>query len=172
MIAMKRAQGNDIKARSRFRRAALAAAAVAGFATAAVSGASATDRIAFVVPSATVYPGQVVSNVALVEKKFYISAPAAQQYVLSVDQADGKVARKTLIAGKPILVAALSEPSLVKRGEPVTMVFSTGVMTITAVGIPLESGAAGDFIKVRNSDSGVIVPGTILADGRVQVGMR
>jgi flagellar basal body P-ring formation protein FlgA len=169
---MKRAKGSDIKARAWFRRAALAAAGAVGLAAAAISGASATDRIAFVVPSATVYPGQVVSNVALVEKKFYISAPAAQQYVLSVDQADGKVARKTLIAGKPILVAALSEPSLVKRGVPVTMVYDSGVMTITAVGIPLESGAAGDFIKVRNSDSGVIVPGTVLADGRIQVGMR
>ncbi len=40
------------------------------------------------------------------------------------------------------------------------------------MGTPLESGAAGDFIKVRNVDSGIIVSGTVLANGRIQVGMQ
>ncbi len=78
-----------------------------GFLLAAMAGASAADRIAFVVPSATVYPGQIVSDTALLEKQFFINAPAATQYVLSPDQAAGKVARKTLLPGKPILVSAL-----------------------------------------------------------------
>ncbi|MBV2144332.1 flagellar basal body P-ring formation protein FlgA [Falsochrobactrum sp. TDYN1] len=137
-----------------------------------VSAASAADRIAFVVPSATVYPGQVVSDTALVEKSFFINAPAANQYVLSPDQAAGKVARKTLLPGKPILVSALAEPSLVKRGVPAPLVFNSGMLSITTMGTPLESGAAGDFIKIRNIDSGIIVSGTVLADGRIQVGMQ
>lgn len=139
---------------------------------AAVTGVSAADRIAFVVPSATVYPGQIVSDTALLEKQFFISAPAASQYVLSQDQATGKVARKTLLPGKPILVSALGEPSLVKRGVPAPLVFTSGTLVITAMGTPLESGAAGDFIKIRNIDSGIIVSGTVLADGRIQVGMQ
>ena len=143
-----------------------------GLLLAATAGASAADRIAFVVPSATVYPGQIVSNVSLVEKKFYINPPAASQYVLSPDQAEGKVARKTLLRGKPILVSALGEPSLVTRGIPAPLVFSAGALVINAVGTPLESGSVGDFIKVRNVDSGIIVSGTVLADGRIQVGMQ
>ena len=43
-------------------------ALVAVLVLSAVSGAGAADRIAFVVPSATVYPGQVVSDTALLEK--------------------------------------------------------------------------------------------------------
>lgn len=147
-------------------------AGVAGVLLSAVSGAGAVDQIAFVVPSATVYPGQIVSDTALVEKRFFINGPAANQYVLSPDQATGKVARRTLLPGKPILVAALSEPSLVTRGVPASMVFSSGPLTITATGTPLESGAVGDFIKIRNADSGIIVSGTVLADGRIQVGMQ
>lgn len=134
--------------------------------------AQAAERMAFFVPSVTVYPGQVLSDVSLVEKQFYISPPAAKQYVLSPEQVTGKVARRTLISGKPILMAALSEPSMVTRGEPALMVFTSGPLTITATGTPLESGAVGDFIRVRNADSGLIVSGTVLADGRIQVGMQ
>lgn len=126
-----------------FQTARLALAG--GFLLAAMAGAGAADRIAFVVPSATVYPGQIVSDTALLEKQFFINAPAATQYVLSLDQAVGKVARKTLLPG---------------------------TLTITAMGTPLESGVAGDFIKVRNVDSGIIVSGTVLANGRIQVGMQ
>lgn len=143
-----------------------------GLLFAATAGAGAADRIAFVVPSATVYPGQIVSDTALLEKQFFINAPAAAQYVLSLDQAVGKVARKTLLPGKPILVSALGEPSLITRGVPAPLVFTAGTLTITAMGTPLESGAAGDFIKVRNVDSGIIVSGTVLANGRIQVGMQ
>lgn len=52
------------------------------------------------------------------------------------------------------------------------LVFTSGTLVITAMGTPLESGAAGDFIKIRNIDSGIIVSGTVLADGRIQVGMQ
>ncbi|MDT6941246.1 flagellar basal body P-ring formation chaperone FlgA [Brucella pseudogrignonensis] len=156
------------KAYSRKLRLAFAA----GLFLSACWGANAAEHMAFFVPSATVYPGQVVSDVSLVEKKFYISRPAATQYVLSPDQVTGKVARKTLLSGKPILMAALSEPSLVTRGVPASMVFTSGPLTITATGMPLESGAVGDFIKIRNMDSGIIVSGTVLADGRIQVGMQ
>jgi flagella basal body P-ring formation protein FlgA len=35
--------------------------------------------------------------------------------------------------------------------------------------MPLDDAAVGDVIKVRNSDSGVTVSGTVMADGTVQV---
>ena len=91
---------------------------------------------------------------------------------MSVDQLAGKVARKTLLPGQPILVTAVNEPNLIQRGVPVALVYNTGALVITAKGIPMEAGRAGDFIKVRNVDSGIIISGTILADGTVQVGMQ
>ncbi len=36
--------------------------------------------------------------------------------------------------------------------------------------VPMESGSAGDRVRVRNVDSGVIFDGTVLADGTIQVG--
>ncbi|MBB3233720.1 flagella basal body P-ring formation protein FlgA [Phyllobacterium endophyticum] len=130
------------------------------------------DRIAFLVPTQIIYPGEIIGGSGLHEKHFTIRASAAGQYVLSPQQLIGKVARRTLLPGQPILVSALNEPDLVERGVPVALVYNTGALVITAKGTPLEAGHAGDFIKVRNMDSGIIVSGTVLADGSIQVGMR
>ncbi|PRD42674.1 flagella basal body P-ring formation protein FlgA [Phyllobacterium phragmitis] len=152
--------------------ARLRTAALAGIAVFACASAAHADRISFVVPSAVIYPGQIVSDTALLEKRFIAKPDIAGQYALTSDQVTGKIARRTLLPGKPILIAALGEPSLVKRGVPAPLVYTAGGLTITAMGTPLEPGSAGDFIKVRNADSGLIVSGTILADGKIQVGMQ
>ncbi|WP_082766337.1 flagellar basal body P-ring formation chaperone FlgA [Paramesorhizobium deserti] len=147
-------------------------AALTGAAALACIPAAHADRIAFVVPSAVVYPGQVVSDTALLEKQFTAKPEIAGQYALTPDQVVGKIARRTLLPGKPILIGALGEPSLVQRGVPAPLVYTAGELTITAMGTPLQAGSAGDFIKVRNVDSGLVVSGTIMADGRIRVGMQ
>ena len=130
------------------------------------------ERIAFVVPSQIIYPGQTIGNAGLQEKFFTIRASAAGNYILHTDQLVGKVARRTLLPGQPILVTSVNEPDLIQRGVPVALIYNAGSLVISAKGISMEPGHAGDFIKVRNVDSGIIVSGTVLADGTVQVGMQ
>lgn len=89
-----------------------------------------------------------------------------------IDQLVGKVSRRTLLPGQPILLSSVNEPDMVQRGVPAVLVYDAGALVITARGTPLEAGRVGDFIKVRNIDSGITVSGTILADGRIQVGMQ
>jgi flagella basal body P-ring formation protein FlgA len=137
-----------------------------------IAFAAHADRIAFIVPSQIIYPGQTIGNAGLQEKMFTIKASAAGSYVMSTQQLIGKVARRTLLPGQPILVTAVNEPDLIERGTPVALVYNTGTLVITAKGIPMEPGHAGDFIKVRNIDSGIIVSGTVLADGTIQIGMQ
>ena len=154
------------------KMASLRAAAFAGIAALAFALPAHADRISFVVPSAVIYPGQIVGDTALLEKQFSIRADAAGQYALTPDQVTGKIARRTLLPGKPILIGALGEPSLVKRGVPAPLVYTAGGLTISAMGTPLEAGSAGDFVKARNMDSGLVVSGTVLVDGKIQVGMQ
>ncbi|NTS33663.1 flagellar basal body P-ring formation protein FlgA [Phyllobacterium sp. BT25] len=130
------------------------------------------ERIAFIVPSQIIYPGQTIGNEGLSEKIFTIKASAAGNYVLHVNQLVGKVARRTLLPGQPILVTAVNEPDLIQRGVAVPLVYNTGSLVISAKGVAMEPGHAGDFVKVRNVDSGIIVTGTVLADGSIQVGMQ
>ena len=128
------------------------------------------DRIGFLVPTSTIYAGQPLNNVGLSERMFYIKADAASLYVTDVKQALNKVAKKTLSAGRPISLSSLAEPVVVERGQSTKLVFNAGSLVITAVGVSLEPGSVGDFIKVRNVDSGRIINGTVLSDGSVRVG--
>jgi len=140
-------------------------ACVTGFA-----GIAFADRLPFLVPVKTIYPGQVISDTGLNEKLFYIKREAAALYVSQMEQIIGKVTRRTLVAGKPISLSALAEPVLVERGQSVRMVFNSGSLTISSIGIALASAGIGDIIRLRNADSGVVVSGRVEADGHVEIG--
>jgi flagella basal body P-ring formation protein FlgA len=120
------------------------------------------------VPKITIYPGDVISSGALGTKRFN---PAAAQ--LPVFQTPnglvGKVARRTLLPGRPIPLNAVRDASVVQVGKQVRLVFESGGLTITGIGIALQNGGVGDVLSLRNTDSGVTIRGTVQADGSVKV---
>ena len=48
--------------------------------------------------------------------------------------------------------------------------FVHGALSITATVVPLEPGAVGDMVRLRNPDSGKVLTGIVLADGSVRLG--
>ncbi|MBB3592505.1 flagella basal body P-ring formation protein FlgA [Rhizobium sp. BK529] len=121
-----------------------------------------------VVPTTIIYPGDTISSSQLQEVE--VTNPnLAGDYAKSVSQVEGLVSKRTLLPGRTISVSALREPYTVTRGSNIRLVFQLGQMTISAAGTPLEDGATGQLIRARNMDSGVIVSGTVLADGTVHV---
>ncbi|MET0169035.1 MAG: flagellar basal body P-ring formation chaperone FlgA, partial [Aliihoeflea sp.] len=58
---------------------------------------------------------------------------------------------------------------LVEAGKPVEMRFVHGPLTISATGVPLQPGSAGDIVRIRNLDSGQVVSGVVMADGTVRI---
>ncbi|WP_275788861.1 flagellar basal body P-ring formation chaperone FlgA [Pararhizobium gei] len=121
-----------------------------------------------VIPTQTIYPGEIVDIKRLEEVE--VTNPALTgDYATSTKQVVGKVTSRTLLAGRVILVSALREPYTVERGKAVRIVFTNGPLTITAGGAPLENAAVGDLIRVRNTDSGIIVSGTVMDDGTIHV---
>ncbi|KQV41803.1 flagellar biosynthesis protein FlgA [Rhizobium sp. Root73] len=126
------------------------------------------ERRMAVIPTQTIYPGEVIDAHRLEEVE--VTNPALTgDYAVSADQVTGKVTSRTLLQGRVILVSALREPYAVERGKAVRIVFSNGPLTITAGGAPLENAAVGDLIRVRNTDSGIIVSGTVMDDGTIHV---
>ena len=121
-----------------------------------------------IVPNEVIYPGQEI-DVALLREVAVTNPNIRPDYVSSIADLHGAVARRTLLPGRVIPIAAIRESYAVERGTPVRLVFSNGGLVITASGSPLESAAIGDFIKVRNTESGLTVSGTVMADGSVQV---
>ncbi len=124
-----------------------------------------------VVPSVTIYPGDVISESAL-DAVPVTNPNLAPGYASSIGQVAGKVSKRTLVAGRTIPLGVLQEPFTVKRGTNVRLVFSSPQMTITARGSSNQDAMVGDMIKVRNLDTGVTVSGTVMADGSVEVMQR
>jgi flagella basal body P-ring formation protein FlgA len=121
-----------------------------------------------VIPTETIYPGQTIdpSHLQVVE----VTNPDLQgDYASAIDQVVGKVTSRTLLAGRVIFVSGLRDPYMIERGKAVRIVYSNGPLTITAGGSPLDNASVGDLIRIRNTDSGAIVSGTVMADGTVHV---
>lgn len=122
------------------------------------------------VPNRVIYPGQTVTVDALQEVELAAGKVPPPGVLITVEALDGKVARRTLLPGRYVREGALREAWLVEKGATVEMIFVAGNLTIAAAAVVLEPGAAGDVVKVRNIDSGKIVSGTVLADGKIRVG--
>ena len=148
-------------------RSAIAAAALlavcAGFAPAH------SQEVVFI-PNRVIYPGETIEMDALKQvtlKPGKIIPPAV---TVELQDLDGKVASRTLLPGRYISTSSVREPWVVKQGASVQMIFISGGLMISAAAITLQPGAAGDFVKVRNVDSGKVLSGTVMADGSIRIG--
>ena len=121
------------------------------------------------VPNVTLYPGDLLSEDVLSSKRFRSSAAARTPVARDADQIVGKVARRTLLRGKPIALHALRDPYLVKKGNPVKVIYSAGGLIITTYAMSLKSGSLGELIQARNLDSGKIITGVIGDDGSLMM---
>jgi flagella basal body P-ring formation protein FlgA len=128
------------------------------------------EDVIIAVPSVTIYPGDIVGDEQLVERAFapgtYGKFPIAQDRAMLV----GKVARRTLLPGKPVPLNGVKDPDVVSRGGTVLAVYRSGGLTISSVVQPLRAGGVGDIIEARNMDSGKIIRGAIQPDGTLRVG--
>lgn len=124
------------------------------------------------VPSVTLYPGDLLSEEVLSSKRFRSSAATRAPVARDAEQIIGKVARRTLLRGKPIALHALREPYLVKKGNPVRVIYSAGGLVITTYAMSLKSGSLGELIQARNVDSGKIITGIIGNDGSLMMRLQ
>ncbi|MEO9529149.1 flagellar basal body P-ring formation chaperone FlgA [Roseibium sp.] len=121
------------------------------------------------VPRQTIAPGTEISHQHLIERKF--PGRTAQQFAVSTHRAQlvGMVARRTLLPGQPIPVKSVEKPMLVRRGEPARLEFREQGLVIIMQVESLQNGGAGNFVRVRNIDSGLIVSGRVQEDGTIRV---
>ncbi|WFU09501.1 flagellar basal body P-ring formation chaperone FlgA [Rhizobium sp. CB3090] len=141
------------------------------FVSAAPAGATGNDATSLgtaVVPTETIYPGDVISSGQLEEVE--VTNPnLTGDYAKRLSDVTGLVSKRTLLPGRTISISALRQPFAVTRGSNIRLVMNMGSMTITAAGTPLDDGAVGDSVRARNLDSGIIVSGTVLENGTIRV---
>ena len=124
-------------------------------------GATGTSLL---VPISVIYPGDEISAGMVAAQRFRVSDGAKSSYAQTPQDLVGKIARRTLMRGQPIPFAALRVKDVVVQGRTYALIYSSEFVKITGTGVPLQSGAAGDVINVRNPDTGVIVKARVAED--------
>jgi flagella basal body P-ring formation protein FlgA len=81
----------------------------------------------------------------------------------------GMTARRNVQPGMPILASDVKRPSLIAKGQLVTMIVEDHGMQLTAQGRALDAGGEGDVVRVTNLQSRAIVEGTVTRSGQVVI---
>lgn len=92
-----------------------------------------------------------------------------ERYALSLDVLVGRIARRTLLADRPVPSRMLERPAAVKRSSTVIVQVISGPMRVTMEGEALEDGAVGDVVKVLNPSSNRALTGRVVDSGLVEV---
>jgi len=127
-----------------------------------------TQDLAPPTPRIVIYPGDIIQADMLSDLPAD-TARGVGPFAETRSAVIGKMARRTLLPGTAIPLAGVDVPRLVVNGAQVDLVYIDGGLSISAVGMALQDGAAGDSVKVRNDDSGVTVTGVVQPDGAVRV---
>jgi flagella basal body P-ring formation protein FlgA len=151
-------------------RRALGKALVCAALATGLLGSAAFAGETVLVPSRPIYPGETVSMSSLREVVLKPGKRIPAQVAFRAEELDGKVAKRTLLPSRYIPVASLREAFLVEQGSPVQVTFEAGALIISATAVCLQSGSAGDLVRVRNLDSGKVFSGIVMANGTVRVG--
>ena len=127
------------------------------------------EELAVPTPKSVIYPGDIIQDDMLLDTAAE-DAPSGSGETAARSAIVGKMARRTLLPGQPIVLSDVGNPRLVVNGGSVTLYFTEGGLTISTSGAAQQDGTEGELIRVRNTDSGVIVSGVVQADGSVRVG--
>ncbi len=84
----------------------------------------------------------------------------------------GKETRVTLYQGRPIRRGDVGPPAVVRRNQIVTLIYSSGALTITTDARALGRAAVGERIKAMNLASRNTVIGTVDSAGNIVVSDR
>jgi len=81
----------------------------------------------------------------------------------------GRVPRRAIPAGAPVLPAALMPAQQIERGDTVTVEVASGAAQLRFQARAESSGSAGDSVTLRNPSSGRTFSGRVEAGGKVVV---
>ena len=123
----------------------------------------------FLSAAVTIYPGDEIVPAMLAECRAPLPRSRPGDFAVEPIDVVGKFARRTLLRGQPIPLNAVRSKDLVFSGRSYPLVFRSANMTISAIGVALQRGGAGDVIDVRNSDSGLVIKGRVASGGLLVV---
>lgn len=141
-------------------------------AQAAAPGPAAPNTILVPVPAVTLYAGDVISEAVLTDRPIPVATLERGGIVGGRGALIGKAVRRTVLAGVPVPLNAVTDVQVVTKGIATRVKLEEGGLVISGYAMPLESGAVGATIRLKNMESGQTILGTVQADGSVRVAIR
>lgn len=114
--------------------------------------------------------GSILHLSDVTTRRFDISR-LSNGYFVDKNQVRGKVLKRSLRRGDILTNSMLDVRKLIKRGDIVTIVASSGALAIRVKGEALMDGRKGDLIRVRNNSSKREIQAVVVATGMVKVTM-
>lgn len=112
--------------------------------------------------------GKILSAADIEMQRMDISQLAGG-YLSQASIAIGQITTRPVQLGRPLLTSFLKAPTIIRRGQMITMLARQSSFEVRSMGESLMDGAAGERIKVRNRRSRRIVEGVIAENGTVFV---
>lgn len=122
-----------------------------------------------VVPVHDIQRGEIITDADLT----YLDAPSGRilvSVVTSMNDLNGREARRLLLRGQPLRAEDVRKPILVTKGSTVTMTFEAPGLALTAVGRAMSEGGLGETVIVLNPVSYRQVTGVVTGPGEVRAG--
>jgi len=119
------------------------------------------------VPKNIIYAGQVITDQLLRGRIVPLRYLAGVSVIENRMQVVGKIARTTLMPSRPIATNHITEPDVIKVNKPTMLIYTIGMLKITAEVLPLNSAKAGEFVRARNIRSGRIISGVAMTNGTI-----
>lgn len=85
------------------------------------------------------------------------------------DAAVGMEARRLLKAGQPLQAADLKAAAVIRKGDPVTLIYATAGVKLTVDGVAQNEAAKGEAVRVLNSYSRRTIEAVANAPGEARV---
>lgn len=82
----------------------------------------------------------------------------------------GHISKRALHVGSYLAPKDFDMPVLVKRNQPVTLVFRSGALRVETFGIARAEGSLDDIVRVENLKTRKVVYGRVSAAGVVEIG--
>lgn len=89
--------------------------------------------------------------------------------ITSQDKLLGMSPRRPVRQGEPVRINDMQPPVVVEKGTQVDVFYQTGVLSLTARGRALESGAVGDVVSILNTTSNRTIQGVVTGPNAVSI---
>ena len=111
---------------------------------------------------------EVLSEDKLILKMMDITS-LQEQPVESFDAINGYRSKRNLFIGRILTSDAVEPVPDIDVGREVSIVYTNGLFSVSTTGKALQKGWTGDYVKVRNNDSGKIILARVVDEGAVVI---